>query len=387
MESSQRLITIVCSHYLPYPGGVERYVNLQARECVRLGFAVRIITHDSEQLGWSDVQPQITIYRLHCWSPLAHCRMPFPTNPGQLYHLTREFISRPGELTIVHTRYYLLSVLGCLWARCSGSKLALIDHSSDYIQLGNRWWNAACHVYEHLMTLAVLSFRPRVFGVAQACVKWLRRFGVRQAGVCYNGVDPDQRPTEVVPLRELIGSMADKKVVLAVGRLVKEKGVMELVAAFQSFARDREDYLLVVIGCGELESPLREAAKQDAKILFLGLQPLATVMSVMTQAFVLVNPSNYPEGLPTILLEAGLCGLAVISTPCGGAAEIVVDGETGLLIERGEPTRIDAALRRLDQAPGLRARVARNLQERIVRDFSCAALTERFLFRDMGLPR
>jgi len=362
-------------------------VNLQAKECVRLGFAVRIIAHDTEGMGWRDELPGITVYRLKCWSPLSYNRMPFPTSPGQLCYLTREMLSHRGELTIVHTRYFLLSLFGCLWARCSGTRLALIDHSSDYIRLGTRWLNAACHVYEHLMSFAILLFCPRVFGVAQACVRWLRRFGVRKAGVCYNGIDPDQRPTAPVPLPDVIGKMADRKVVLAVGRLVKEKGVMELVAGFQSFAHDRNDYVLVIIGHGELESPLHDAAQTDPKIVFLGRRPLSTVMSVMMQAFVLVNPSNYPEGLPTILLEAGLCGLAVISTPCGGASEIIVHGETGLLIDRGEPTRIDAALRMLDQAPDLRVRIARNLQQRIVRDFSCAALTERFLFQDMGIPR
>jgi glycosyltransferase involved in cell wall biosynthesis len=110
-------------------------------------------------------------------------------------------------------------------------------------------------------------------------------------------------------------------------------------------------------------------------------------MSLMMQATVLVNPSNYPEGLPTILLEAGLCGLAVISTPAGGAVEIVSDGETGLLIEHGEPVRIAEALQKLDTTPGLREWVARNLQQRIERDFSCVTITERFLFQDMGLSR
>ena len=385
MNGVQRIITIVCAYYPPHPGGVERYVYLQARECARLGFAVRIVTHDTERLGWREELPGVTIYRLKCASPLSHDRMPFPTSLRQLYRLTRELFTRPSELTIVHTRYYPLSLLGCAWARCSGGKLVLIDHSSGYIQLGASWLNGVCHLYEHLVSLAVLAFCPRVFGVARASVTWLRRFGVRGAGVCRNGIDPHQRPLAPVPLREVVGSMADRRIILAVSRLVKAKGVMELVDGFRRFARSRDDYRLVVIGDGELEASLR--ALDDAKILFLGRQPLPVVMSVMMQSFALVNPSNYPEGLPTILLEAGLCGLAVISTPAGGSAEIIVDGETGLVIERGEPVRIEEALRKLDETPGLRERIAHNLQQKIEREFSFAAITERFLFQDLAITR
>lgn len=387
MGAAPRSITIVSSHYHPHLGGMERIVASQAKECVRLGFAVRIVTHDTERVGFLEEQPGINIYRLRCWSLLAHNRFPIPVSLRELYRLAHALISSSSELTIVHTRYYLLSVLGCLLARCSGSHLVLIDHSSGYIRLGARWLNGLCHVYEHFLTVVIMLFRPRVFGDARASANWLRRFRMRRVGLCSNGVDLAQRLDSPVPLSEIIGPLASKKIVLAVGRLVKEKGVMELVEGFERFAGKRDDYVLVIVGYGELEPRLRAVAQRNAKILFLGPQPLPMVMSLMAQATVLVNPSNYPEGLPTILLEAGLCALAVISTPNGGAAEIIADGETGILIERGEAARVDDALRRLDTTPGLRERIARNLHTRIEEDFSFAALVERFLFHDLGLPR
>jgi len=387
LSAGRRTITIFTSHYFPHLGGVERIVGWQAKEFARLGFAVRIVTHDTERLGFVEVQPDVTIYRLKSWSPMAHNRMPFPVSLPQLYRLTREIFSNPSELTVVHTRYYFLSVLGCLLARSSGGKLALIDHSSDYIRLGASWLNALSHVYEHFMTLMIQGFCPRVFGDARACAVWLRRFGIRRAGVCYNAIDLQQRLDSPILLRDILGPMATKKVVFAVGRLVKEKGFMELVNGFTRFAEHRNDYALVIAGHGELEPQLQAAAQTNPKILFLGRQPLKTVMSLMMQATVLVNPSNYPEGLQTILLEAGLCGLAVISTPAGGAAEIINDGETGILIAKGEATRIAEALQRLDATPGLRDRLAVNLHRRIESDFSCSVIAERFLFQDMGLAR
>jgi glycosyltransferase involved in cell wall biosynthesis len=267
MGAAPRSITIVSSHYHPHLGGVERYVGLQAKECVRLGFDVRIVTHDTERVGFLEEQPGLNIYRLRCWSPLAHHRLPFPVSLLELYRVAHALTSSPSDLTIVHTRYFLLSVFGCLLARCSGSPLVLVDHSSDYIRLGTRWLNGLCHVYEHFLTLVIMLFRPRVFGVARASVTWLRRFGIRRAGVCYNGVDLGQRLDSPVPLSEIIGSGATKKVILAVGRLVKEKGIMELVEGFERFAGKRDDYVLVIVGHGELEPRLRAVAQSNAKIL------------------------------------------------------------------------------------------------------------------------
>jgi glycosyltransferase involved in cell wall biosynthesis len=218
-------------------------------------------------VGFLEEQPGLNIYRLRCWSPLAHHRLPFPVSLLELYRVAHALTSSPSDLTIVHTRYFLLSVFGCLLARCSGSPLVLVDHSSDYIRLGTRWLNGLCHVYEHFLTLVIMLFRPRVFGVARASVTWLRRFGIRRAGVCYNGVDLGQRLDSPVPLSEIIGSGATKKVILAVGRLVKEKGIMELVEGFERFAGKRDDYVLVIVGHGELEPRLRAVVQSNAKIL------------------------------------------------------------------------------------------------------------------------
>src|SRR5262249_26785382 len=129
-----RPITIVASHYFPHPGGVERFAGLQAKECVRLGFHVRIVTHDTEHLGFVEEQPGMTIYRLKCWSRFAHNRTPFPVSVRELYRVTRALNSPPSEATIVHTRFFFSSLFGCFLARWTGSRLALIDHGSGYAQ-------------------------------------------------------------------------------------------------------------------------------------------------------------------------------------------------------------------------------------------------------------
>jgi len=387
IPKKQRLITLVCSHYYPHLGGVERFVSLQAKECVRLGFAVRIITHDTEKLGFVEEQPGITIYRLPYWSPLPHSRFPLVAGVRELCRLFRTSFSHPGELTVVHTRYYPLSLVGCFLARLTGTRLVLIDHSSDYIRLGSRALNVLGHIYEHLLTFLILLFRPQVFGVAHRCVHWLRRFGIRRASVCYNGIDLTEQALETTPLSEIIGPIASRHVVLAVGRLVKEKGVIELVEGFCRFAEGREDYVLVIIGYGDLEPMLRTVAEADSKIIFLGRQPISIVMSCMRQSWVMVNPSNYPEGLPSILLEAGQCGLAVISTPNGGAGEIFEDGETAIMIQSGNPAEIEQALKRLDEAPKLRKTIARNFQTSVESRFIFSTIMERFLFEDVMLSR
>ena len=371
-------INIVCSHYPPHLGGVERFAYLQALEFVKRGFNVNVITDDTEKIGFQTQEQGVTVYRLPCFSPLKNNRLPIPSSLFKLWSLFRSCFWGKRHVTLVHTRYFATSLIGVLFSRFTFRQPVLIDHSSAFIDFGPGSWRPVCRCYEWLMTFLVRQSRPRVYGVAQDCNNWLKQLGFKPAGVYYNGIDPQRFQPTPEDVRSRFG-LDSQKIVLAVGRLIREKGVMELLAGFARFQENFSNWRLVVIGRGELESELREAAKKYSWLSFIGPQGPEVVAAFMQQSSILVNPSNYPEGLPTVLLEAGLSGLAVIATPQGGSKEVILHGDTGLLIQRGESALIAEALARLAADPDLCKTLGHKLQQHVAARFTVAAITNKFI--------
>lgn len=112
-----------------------------------------------------------------------------------------------------------------------------------------------------------------------------------------------------------------------VGRLTTEKGIDVLMKALLRFKAD--DHQIEVMGTGPLEGTM--AAQLGSRCL--GFQPLEVVLGKMERAAFMVLPSIWYEGFPRTIVEAFACGLPVIASRLGSMAELVVDGETGLLFE------------------------------------------------------
>src|SRR5262249_55432592 len=79
------------------------------------------------------------------------------------------------------------------------------------------------------------------------------------------------------------------------------------------------------------------------------------VLALYPLADIVVVPSVVPDALSRVILEAMSAGRAVIATDVGGTPELVIDGKTGLLVERGDPLALARALERLLGDAGLRA--------------------------------
>src|SRR5207248_3062264 len=102
------------------------------------------------------------------------------------------------------------------------------------------------------------------------------------------------------------------------------------------------------------------------RVRFLGHCP--DVPPVMETADLFVLPSH-KEGLPNAVLEAMAMGLPVVATNAGGTGEVVLDGETGLLVPPADPPALGAALCRLLEDAALRARLVEGAQRRLEAQF------------------
>lgn len=151
-----------------------------------------------------------------------------------------------------------------------------------------------------------------------------------------------------------LGLDAKGGVALYVGSLGREKNVQVAIAAL----RQLPGVELLVVGDGPERHRLQTLAAEVApgRVRFLGTSHEPS--RIMAAADALVLPSA-TEGMPGVLIEAGLSALPVVATDVGGVSEIVVEGETGRLVRPGDHDALAAALRETLDHPGAMGQAAR----------------------------
>lgn len=165
--------------------------------------------------------------------------------------------------------------------------------------------------------------------------------------------------------------------VVYVGDLRPEKGVHLLVDAVETVARSRA-CRLTLVGDGPASGSLREQVESAGladEVALVGTLPHCEAVARIAEADALVLPSE-SEGLPRVILEAFAVGTPVVATPVGSIPEVVIDGETGLLVDR-DAAAIAAAIERLQADPDLRDRLATNAKTLVTERHSPDLATER----------
>jgi len=205
----------------------------------------------------------------------------------------------------------------------------------------------------------------RTLAVCGAFAADLERKGIRRERITvrHNSVRPFP-PVDVEMVKAVkssLGARAGASILLAVGRLSREKGHADLLRALDFMRRElHEDrFHLVIVGEGperaRIES-LRSELGLDGRVTLAGLQE--DVRSYYACADVVVLASH-SEGSPNALLEAMAAGVPLVATRAGGIPEIVTDGETALLVDIGAAGPMARAIQTLIADPDLRQELAR----------------------------
>jgi glycosyltransferase involved in cell wall biosynthesis len=196
--------------------------------------------------------------------------------------------------------------------------------------------------------------------------------------VVRNGIDVDRfsRPQ----LRSFEGS----PVIGAVGRFSEEKGHRYLLQAMAGVIRALPKARLVLVGYGALEGELRGRAASlglDGAVTFAGERDSAEMLPSFD---LFVQPSLY-ESQGLALLEAMAAGIPAIATDVGGVADVVRDGETGLLVPPADPAALSAAIIRLAGAPDLASALTRQASRHVREHFSSGTMLEAYarLYREL----
>ena len=197
------------------------------------------------------------------------------------------------------------------------------------------------------------------------------------AGVDINRFQPN--PISRRKLRLSLGTSAEAFVFLFVGRLVRDKGVFDLVKAFNNLSCTKPDFELWFVGPDEegLSSALILAASvTGGPVRYLGAT--STPEAFMSAADVFVLPS-YREGFGSVIIEAAACGVPSIAYSVDGVVDAVSHGMTGLLVKAGDIHALAGAMKSLATDSELLYQLGAQAQERAVRLFRSDEITDAWL--------
>ena len=165
----------------------------------------------------------------------------------------------------------------------------------------------------------------------------------------------------------------DKLTFVFVGRLVGDKGINELVEAFEMLQREVDGVRLVLVGEAESNlDPLKfetlKAIENNEDIEAVGQQ--SDVRPWLAAADVFVFPS-YREGFPNVVIEAGAMGLPSIVTDINGSNEIVIDGQNGLIVPPRQVEGLMNAMKLMVKDSALRGKMAACSRQMVADRYDC----------------
>lgn len=211
-----------------------------------------------------------------------------------------------------------------------------------------------------------------VIAVSRHMENHLLELGAPRETLYYNpcGADIDQfrctNPAQNPPL------------FVAIGRFVDKKAPLLTLMAFRQLLENLPDARLVMVGNGylfEASLQLARALGINNAVAFPGPLPHAKLTEVMQGARAFVQHSvtttyGDSEGTPVSIIEAGATGLPVVSTRHGGIPDVVVSGETGILVEEGDVDGMAQAMLKLAQDPPLAQEMGVAARNRVAMHFS-----------------
>lgn len=282
-------------------------------------------------------------------------------------------LARETGARILHVHGYAAADFGRLAARRVGAALVLHEHFAD----------PRMPLYQGWADRLLAPWTDRAIAVSRSTREFLireRHVPAERVRLIWNGAPREEfgraGPGAGQAVRSELGVPEDAILIGTIGRLSTQKGHRFLVDAVPRVLASQPRARFLVVGDGDLAEPLRAQAAAlgiASRVVFAGHR--TDVPALLAAIDVVCIPSLY-EGTPLALFEAMAAGKPIVSTAVDGCAEVLEDGETGLLVPPGDSAALAASLVRCLEEPALRTRLgdaARRASER----FDIAECVER----------
>jgi glycogen(starch) synthase len=372
-------VALFPSAFYPSLGGVEELSHQLASELIAGGHEVMVVTNRwPRSLPTSEVIDGIQVFRpalrtrgAGLKSEITH----FLTSSRILNEVKR--LLRKTKIDLIHSI--------CIWPGTAYALDAARDLGIPHITtLQGELTMDASRIYERSeLARSVLRRALTESAAITACSQktlddaenFLGRSIQRPKRVIFNGASKKDFQG-IAPLKQ------DRKYILALGRLVPQKGFDFLLHTIASHPHCLpEDWELLIAGDGPERQSLTELSKKlglAQRVVFFGRADHGTVVRLMLGSEFIVVPSRSDEGLPVVCAEAIAASKPVIGTRKGGIPEAILHDTNGLIVESENQFELAAAIKRLSDNPHLRNSMSAAAKARYI-EFSWDQIASNYL--------
>lgn len=370
-------IAIFSAYYPPHLGGVEQFTHNLATELTTQNIKVTVVTSSIKGL-FRISDGEVTVIGIPSKSIMGD-RFPLMIPSKATFKQIKELTEAPFDGIVINTRYYPICLLGCRIARVHNLRPVLIDHSSGPISNEKTPLGFAMRTYETINNRLIKSKRPIGCSVSERGLSWLKSIGFDARAVIPNSIDCTEYRASAKSnsYKELLSLTNSDFLVTYAGRLLPEKGLPKLLEAVSSLNAAGVCVHLAVAGSGPLEGKLLET--HETWLHYMGRLSKQELSGLLRDSDCFCLPTEYPEGLPTVLLEAAAQHCAIVVSNCAGAREVVPSKEYGTVLNVVSEDEIAKAILVYCNDRGATTTCGDNVALHIEHGFSWAATANKLI--------
>lgn len=304
----------------------------------------------------------------------------------QLYRLFRR-----ERFDVVHSIMPKTGLLAMLAGMLAGVPVRMHTFTGQVWATRRGWRRSALKSFDRLIVASathVLADSPsqRDFLVAEGVLPQGKGDVIGHGSIC--GIDARRFHPDVparAAVRAELGIPESNRILLFLGRLNRDKGIIDLAQAFFALASRRENVSLLLVGAEEnvsFDAVRRVCGVYGDRVHRVGFTPVPE--RYMAAADIFCLPS-YREGFGQVIIEAAACGVPTVASRIYGVTDAMADGDTGLLFPPGDVTALAGALSLLIDDDALRWRMGESARVRALECFASEKITAELMERYRNL--
>lgn len=384
-RKGQLRLCLCVSLFRPAIGGAERQTEQLARAIAGQGHHVTVVTQRLPGTAPEEELDGVRVVRA-----IRTCNRGPLFGLSYVLSLAYYLLRYQGSFDLIQATYLYLDAFTALATRPLHRKPVILRPAGggpggDLTLLPTlRFWPLWPRLDRpiHALLLRTLRRADAVVALSSQLADELRAAGFPPTRIVRisNGVDHRRFvPTDEATRRARQAALGAAGPVLTfVGRLHAQKDVATLLHAAARLRAERPGIHVLLVGEGPEKESLRVLALGHGlkdQVTFAGA--VADVIPYLDATDVFVHPSR-AEGMPGALLEAMACGLPCVATRIGGTADVITDGEDGLLVPPGDVRSLEAAIARLLEDPALARRLGARARATVEARFTMAGVAQQY---------